>query len=235
MKRVLMVLAGGSGLRMGSGIPKQFLEIEGKAILQISMEKFIAAVPDIRIVAVLPPDHIEYWKHYCRTRNFIYPQTLAEGGITRFHSVRNGLKKIREDCLVAVHDGVRPLVSSGLVSRLFDLAETYGAVVPVIPSVDTVKLLSDENEGHVLKRIQDKNIGRKYVYGAQTPQIFSSGILRSSYETAYDTDFTDDASVVEKCGFDIHYTEGERTNIKVTVPEDLPMAEYIAMRQIERH
>ena len=223
-------MAAGSGTRMGAQTPKQFLELGGKAILRRTMEVFLEAYPDITIITVLPDAHIEYWKQYCYSNNFICPQILVKGGITRFHSVRNALERVPEGALVAVHDGVRPLITPKLVADMFDMAENIPALIPVTPCVDTMKVLSKrkkEDGTEVLETIPGAVADRSVLYGAQTPQIFHSEILKAAYSQAYDTAFTDDASVVEKYGKSLSYTMGERLNIKITTQDDLVLANAV--------
>ena len=208
-KKYLLVMAGGSGSRMGADCPKQFLEIGGKAILQLTIERFLEAEPDLKVVVVLPKEHIDTWKQYCHSRNFFCPQTLVSGGITRFHSVRNGLEKVPEGALVAVHDAVRPLISAELVRTLYAAAEVSGAVVPTVPVVDTIKSLDGIY------------VDRSRLLSVQTPQIFRSELLKEAYRQPYNTSFTDDASVVEAAGETVDYVSGERFNIKITTPDDL--------------
>lgn len=218
-------MAAGSGTRMGAQVPKQFLELGGKAVLQRTIEVFQRACEGISVITVLPKEHMNYWRDYCLSRNFTCPQVLVAGGITRFHSVRNALAKVPEGALVAVHDGVRPLVTEELVRKLFETAEREQAVVPVIPCVDTMKVL--ESKDGALKAIPGAKADRSVLYGAQTPQVFHSEIVKGAYMMAYDTDFTDDASVVEKYGKDICYIEGERFNIKITTRDDMVLAKAI--------
>lgn len=208
-KKYLVVTAGGTGSRMGAGSPKQFLEIGGKAILQLTIEKFLEAEPDLKVVVVLPKDHVDSWKKYCYARNFNCPQTLVEGGFTRFHSVKNGLARVPDGALVAIHDAVRPLVTPRLIRSLFAAAEESGAVVPAVPVVDTIKTVDGEY------------VDRSRLLSVQTPQIFRSEILRKAYGQPYNTNFTDDASVVEAAGETVSYVTGERFNIKITTPDDL--------------
>lgn len=215
MKSYLIVASGGSGTRMGTNIPKQFLPLGGKAILQLSIEKFLRAVPDIKVVTVLPQDHIQSWKQYCIDHNFTCPQTLVCGGITRFHSVKNALERIPLDCLVAVHDAARPLVSRELIRRTFDEAFATGAAAPAVPVVDT------------LKSLEGTPVDRSKLLAVQTPQVFRSDILKRAYTLPYNTSFTDDASVVEASGVGVSYVEGERYNLKITTPEDLEIARLV--------
>lgn len=229
-RRYVIIMAAGSGTRMGADRPKQFLEIGGKAILQKTMEVFLQASPGISVVTVLPEAFIDYWKDYCYRRNFTCPQILVKGGITRFHSVRNALERIPEGALVAVHDGVRPLITGRLVEDMFAQAETHPALIPVIPCVDTMKVLSKVTQPSgedVLVTVPGAVADRSVLYGAQTPQIFHSEILKEAYAQPYDTAFTDDASVVEKYGKSLSYTMGERLNIKITTTDDLILAEAI--------
>ena len=224
-KKYVIVMAAGSGTRMGADKPKQFLEIDGKAILQMTIETFLKACPDISVITVLPEAHMSYWRDYCLENGFTCPQILVKGGITRFHSVRNALEKVPQGAVVAVQDGVRPLVSAELVRDMFEKAETEHAVIPVTPCIDTIKVL--EKKGESLVHIPGVSVDRSVLFGAQTPQIFHSELLKDAYSQAYDTSFTDDASVVEKYGKSLSYVMGERLNIKITTPDDLVLAEAV--------
>jgi 2-C-methyl-D-erythritol 4-phosphate cytidylyltransferase len=224
-KKYLIVMAAGSGTRMGAEMPKQFIELGGKAVLQMTIERFMAACPDIKVVTVLPEAHIEYWRNYCLERNFNCPQILVRGGITRFHSVKNALSKIPDGAVVAVHDGVRPLVSVEFVKEMFMKAENLPALIPVLPCVDTMKVLL--NKDGELVTAEGQTVDRSVLYGAQTPQMFHSEILKSAYQQAFDTAFTDDASVVLKNGKNLSYLIGERFNIKLTTQDDLVLAKAI--------
>ncbi len=220
--KYVIIMAAGSGTRMGADMPKQFIELCGKAVLQRTIEVFIEACPGIKVVTVLPEDHIAYWKSYCLKHNFTCPQILAKGGITRFHSVRNALEKVPAGALVAVHDGVRPLLSSALVREMFEKAESVDGLIPVVPCVDTMRVL--HRSGDMLESVPGATADRSILYGVQTPQIFQSEILKEAYSQAYDTSFTDDASVVEKYGKNLSFVIGERFNIKLTTPDDLKIA-----------
>ena len=226
MPKYLIVVAGGSGTRMGAAMPKQFLPLDGRPILLRTLERFVEAVPGIHIITVLPKDHIEYWKELCIRYSFTTAQRLVPGGITRFHSVKNALAKVPEGALVAVHDGVRPLVSVRLIREMFAQMDRCRALIPVTPVTDTLKLLAKTEDG----RLQTKSgpaPDRSCLYGAQTPQLFHSEDLLAAYAQAFDTAFTDDASVVAKAGVPLSWTEGERLNLKITCPEDLILAEAI--------
>lgn len=226
-KRFVVIMAAGSGVRMGADKPKQFIELEGKSILQRTMEVFVEACPGIKVITVLPEAHMDYWKSYCLEHNFICPQILVKGGITRFHSVRNALAKVPDGALVAIHDGVRPLVSAELVRDMFDKAENVPGLIPVVPCVDTMKMLRTTDG--VLEAVPGVSVDRSVLYGVQTPQIFQSEILKEAYGQAYDTSFTDDASVVERYGKNLSYTMGERFNIKITTRDDLKIARALLM------
>ena len=218
-------MAAGSGTRMGAQVPKQFIEIDGKAILQRTIEVFLEACPGISVVTVLPESFIPYWKNYCILHNFICPQVIVKGGITRFHSVRNALERVPEGAVVGIHDGVRPLVTPALVADMFAQAEYVQALVPVVPCVDTMKVLRRNGEG--LEAVPGETVDRSVLWGAQTPQVFHSELLKDAYTQPFDTAFTDDASVVEKYGKSLSYTMGERLNIKITTQDDLVLAKAI--------
>ena len=223
-------MAAGSGTRMGVQLPKQFLELDGKAILRKTIEVFLEACPDVSVITVLPKPYLDYWKDYCYKNNFICPQILVSGGITRFHSVKNALKRVPDGALVAIHDGVRPLISVQMVRDMFEKAESTPALIPVIPCVDTMKVLQKnvcEDAGETLTAVAGQSVDRSVLYGAQTPQIFYSEVLKDAYNQPFDTAFTDDASVVEKHGKSLSFVIGERLNIKITTSEDLILAEAV--------
>ena len=224
-KKYLIVMAAGSGTRMGADMPKQFIEIDGKAILQMTIEKFLEACPGINVVTVLPEAHMSYWRSYCLERNFTCPQVLVKGGITRFHSVRNALAKVPDNSIVAIHDGVRPLVTADLIRNMFELSENEPALIPVVPCIDTMKVLKEE--GGKLVAVPGASVDRSVLFGAQTPQVFHSEIIKEAYSLAYDTSFTDDASVLERYGKSLSYIHGERLNMKITTKEDLVLARAI--------
>lgn len=229
-KKYVVMMAAGSGTRMGAQMPKQFLELDGKAILRRTIEIFLEACPDISVITVLPGQYIDYWRDYCYRNNFICPQILVKGGITRFHSVRNALSKVPEGAVVAVHDGVRPLLTEGMIRDMFGKAEDCPALVPVVPCVDTMKVLQKkvwDDGSETLSAIPGQDVDRSVLYGAQTPQMFHSELLKAAYDQAYDTAFTDDASVVERYGKSLSYVMGERLNIKITTGEDLVIAEAV--------
>ena len=229
-KKYLIAMAGGSGTRMKAGIPKQFLELDGKPILQKTIENFIDAIPGINVITVLPKDHIDTWKDLCSENDFLCPQRLVEGGITRFHSVRNALEHVPDGATVAIQDGVRPLGSKELIRRLFAEAEGCDALIPVTPTIDTLKAVRAETGADGKRHLAatgEPDPDRSQIWGAQTPQMFRSEKIKAAYSQPYETGFTDDASVAARFGLAVSYAEGERFNIKITTPEDLDIARFI--------
>ncbi len=231
-KRILIVMAAGSGARMGSSTPKQFLDLGGVPVLRRTIEVFVSAVPDIRVITVLPQDHIPFWKEYCLSSGFDCPQTLVSGGFTRFHSVRNALRKVPDGAVVAIHDGVRPLLSADLIMNMFARMDSgdVRSLIPVIPSVDTLKVIDrvkDAEGKEVLVSPEGEVVDRSRIFGAQTPQMFLSEDIKEAYSQAFDTAFTDDASVARKKGIPLSFCDGERYNLKLTSPEDLSLARLI--------
>ena len=217
-KKSIIIVAGGKGLRMGGDIPKQFLPVHGKPVLMHTLEAFHAYDAEMQIVLVLPVNHQGYWKELCREYHFTCPYVLANGGETRFHSVKNGLDCVQPGGLVGVHDGVRPFVSSEVIDRCYTQAVQHQAVIPVIGVVETVRhLLSQGSE--TVPRDQYKLV--------QTPQVFHTDLLKRAYQQPYSSAFTDDASVVEALGEAVCLVEGNRENIKITTPFDLKLAECL--------
>ena len=229
--KILIVMAAGSGSRMGASIPKQFLDLEGKPVLRRTIETFVSAEPHLRVVTVLPKEHLGFWKEYCLANDFNCPQLLVAGGITRFHSVRNALERVPDDAIVAIHDGVRPLISASLIKTMFARMEQGGirALIPVVPSIDTLKVLDRKtaSSGEEILADSGEDVDRTRIFGAQTPQMFLSRDIKDAYSQAFDTSFTDDASVARKKGISLSYCAGERYNFKLTSPEDLALARMI--------
>lgn len=224
-KKYLIVTAGGVGTRMGSALPKQFLELNGVPILRLTLEHFMAAVPDLHIFTVLPEGHIGWWRQYCLRANFTCPQRLVKGGFTRFHSVKNALAYVPDGALVAIQDGVRPLMSIGKIQELFAAAQKVPALIPVVPVTDTIKVLEKQADGSLVAT--GETADRSRLFGAQTPQLFYSEQLKAAYTQGFSTAFTDDASVAEAYGIPLAFTEGERLNLKITTPEDLLLASVL--------
>lgn len=217
-ERYAIIVAGGRGLRMGGELPKQFLPLCGKPVLMRTLELFEGEVS--QIILVLPEDHIPFWEELCERYHFTLPHTVALGGETRFHSVRSGLSHLPQEGLVAVHDGVRPLVSSALIRRSFEEAERSGVALPTCPVTDSLRLRQEEGKSEAVDR-------SRYV-AVQTPQTFDLGRLQQAYEQAYSPLFTDDASVYEAASLGtITLVAGEETNIKLTTPRDLLLAELL--------
>lgn len=214
----VIVVAGGSGTRMGSSLPKQFLPLGGVPVLMHTLRRFSDALADCRIVLVLPENHVAYWDRLCREHDFPVPHTVCTGGKTRFDSVRNGLACAGDVELVAVHDGVRPLVDPALIFRTVDAARKYGAAIPVVTPVDSLREVNG-----AASRIVDRSRYRM----VQTPQVFRADLLRCAYERPCDPAFTDDASVVEAYGAPVCLCEGSYSNIKITTPVDLAVAEVL--------
>lgn len=222
--------AGGSGSRMGAPVPKQFLEIGGKPILRLTIERFLEALPDLQVVTVLPREHFDTWKDLCLKGAFDVPQRLVGGGMTRFHSVKNALGAVPDGAFVLVQDGVRPFLSVGKIREMTAAMQAGArAVIPVVPVTDTLHCLRRREDG-CLEPVPGEMPDRSRLFGAQTPQIFRSEELRAAYDNAYDTRFTDDASVALAAGIPLTYIEGERYNIKITTPEDLELAGKIVYR-----
>ena len=213
-------MAGGKGLRMGGDIPKQFLPVCGKPVLMRTLEAFHVYDASIHLILVLPVSQQAYWKQLCEEYQFNLAHEIADGGETRFHSVKNGLALIKEDGLVGVHDGVRPFVSQEVIARCYDEALSLKAVIPVVGVVETVRHLTDEGS-ETVPRDQYKLV--------QTPQVFDVALLRRAYEQTYTDMFTDDASVVETLGEKVYLVEGNRENIKLTTPFDLKLAELLCL------
>lgn len=218
MKKNVIIVAGGKGLRMGNDLPKQFIPIGGKPVLMRTIEAFYRFDPDINIILVLPVSHQDYWKSLCEEYNFSIEHTIGNGGETRFHSVKNGLALVA-DGLVGVQDGVRPFGSVEMIKRCFDAAREYPAVIPVIDSTDSLREVVDEDKSRIVDRSKIRLV--------QTPQVFDVNVLKKAYQTDFKETFTDDASVVEAIGVDMYLVKGEVTNIKITTPLDLKIGELI--------
>ena len=216
--KIVLIVAGGKGERMNADIPKQFLEIQGKPILMHTLEVFNRFDAKMKLILVLPSVQIDLWKELCVKHNFTLNHEIIAGGQTRFQSVKNGLEAVKTPALVAVHDGVRPLVSIETIARCFESAEKFDAAIPVVDLVDSIRQVTENGSQSV-----DRNAFKL----VQTPQVFDAELLLKAYEQEYTPLFTDDASVVEALGTKIHLVEGNRENIKITTEFDLKMAESI--------
>jgi 2-C-methyl-D-erythritol 4-phosphate cytidylyltransferase len=216
----IIVVAGGKGLRMGSDIPKQFLPIGDKPVLMRTLERFREYSDDLQIILVLPEAQQEYWQELCKKYDFKVEYLLANGGQTRFHSVQNGLALVPDNAegVVGIHDGVRPFPSIGVIRNCYETARIAKAVIPVIPVVETVRHLNNDDS---------MTVPRNEYRLVQTPQTFDIQLLKAANHQPYNDGFTDDASVVESYGHKITLVEGNRENIKITTPYDITVAEAI--------
>ncbi len=215
MKRQLIIVAAGEGKRMQEKIPKQFIEIEGKPVLMWTLLLFENCKIDFPVILVLSEKNFTVWEHLCKKHKFTLPHKIIRGGNTRFESVYNGLSEVKDDCLVAIHDGVRPFASINVIENVFKEAEKYGNAVPSIKIKDSLRQITGET---------NTSISRENIRQIQTPQIFKSEILLKSYRENKNNNLTDDASIVEKTGYKINLVEGNEENIKITTQSDLIMA-----------
>ena len=229
MNKYAVIVAGGSGTRMKSHLPKQFLELDGEPILMHTLKAFYAFDDQMKIILCLPALEIQLWEDLCQKHEFSIPHQIVQGGETRYHSVRNGLEAIEgsEDySFVAIHDGVRPLISNWLLEESFEQAGKYGCAIPAVPIKDSLRQVDPHGKNHMV----DRSIFR----AVQTPQTFSILEIKSAFEMGYDKSFTDDASVFEAYGKEIHLFEGDYHNIKITTPEDLILAKAFLKNKGER-
>jgi 2-C-methyl-D-erythritol 4-phosphate cytidylyltransferase len=218
MKKYAVIVAAGSGKRMGSEIPKQFLELAGRPVLMHSIGQFTEYDDTTIIIVVLPQEQIPYWKSLSERYSFGIPHIIVKGGDKRFHSVRNGLEMVDAPGLVAIHDGVRPLVSKDTIRRCFEAAGKKGSAIPVISPADSIRMVT--GQGSV-------SVNRLHVKMVQTPQVFDANLIKKAYLQEYSDDFTDDATVLERAGETVFLVEGNPENIKITTPEDLLVAKTL--------
>ncbi len=216
MKQYIIIVAGGSGKRMGSTVPKQFLDLNSKPILMLSIEKMHKSLEHSEIILALPKSEFDNWKKLCQKHQFKLKHQVVKGGTTRFESVSNALKKVNKKSVIAVHDGVRPLVKKSVVNECMQTAQQKGAAIPVIVIEESLRQKTDN--GSVVVNRDDYLI-------VQTPQCFSSEVLLKAYQQDYSPTFTDDASVVEAMGVEIQLIQGNKENIKITTLEDLKKAQ----------
>ena len=222
LKKFALIVAGGSGNRMGASVPKQFLEIEGKPVLLYTFEAFLRFDPDIEFVLVLPETQVEHWKKLCKVHAFTTSYKLALGGENRFQSVKNGLAQINDNGIVFIHDGVRPLVARETIEHCFSETQKSGNALPVVPPSESIRY-SDERG--------NKSVDRNKYFLVQTPQTFDVQNIKEAYQKAQHENFTDDASVLENAGYKIHLVNGNRENIKITWPQDLIIAKTFLFPQ----
>ena len=214
----VIIVAGGSGKRMGAALPKQFSLVGGQPILARTINAFRKALPASRIVVVLPAEYIDFWKNLS-ARFEVAKHSIVEGGAERFYSVKNGIEALSDAVdLIAVQDGVRPFASKELILRTVECAAQNGSAIPVVKAVDSYRVVEGE---------ASQIIDRTPLRIVQTPQIFSAPVIRTAYYTDFRSEFTDDASVVEYSGEKVSLCEGEYQNIKITTPNDIVLANAI--------
>jgi 2-C-methyl-D-erythritol 4-phosphate cytidylyltransferase len=218
MDQYVVIVAGGSGKRMGMDTPKQYLELSGRPVLMHTIERFREFNEAIEIITVLPENQLRFWTDLKKKYEFDIPHTIVKGGAKRFMSVKHGLEFVNSPGLVAIHDGVRPLVRIETIKRCFEAAEKYGNAVPVVSPADSLRMEKGE---------KNSSINRMDVKQVQTPQVFDVAKIKKAYLQDFDPSFTDDATVLEKMGERIHLVEGNRENIKITNPEDLFIAQTL--------
>jgi len=218
MKKIAIIVAGGNGQRMGGTTPKQFLLLQGNPLLWYSMDAFLSAYDDLQIILVLPEEHLETGEALKRLFKESHRIMIISGGNTRFHSVQNGLNTIKESSVVFVHDGVRCLVSKELIRSCYEQTMLKGSAIPAVAATDSIRITKGEKS-----IVTDRN----HVRIIQTPQTFKSDILLPAFLQEYNDTFTDEATVVEAAGQQIFLIEGEHSNIKITRPIDLLIAEKI--------
>lgn len=216
----MIIVAGGSGTRMGTELPKQFIELAGKPILMHTLGKMQAFDQEMQLILVLPEEQMDFWEQLCGKHNWRVPHLLANGGATRFLSVKSGLQLV-EGSLVGIHDGVRPFVAKAVMQNCFESADENGAAVPVMPIVQSLRKLNGSSS---------EAVNRNDYRAVQTPQCFQTEVLKQAFQAADRTDYSDDATVVEANGGEIHLVTGNAENIKITTPFDLEMAGLIIER-----
>ena len=225
MKKTAIIVAGGTGQRMGTTLPKQFLAIEGKSILLHTIGQFVTAYTDINFIIVLPADYIQDGKALITSSGLSQSFQFVAGGDTRFQSVKNGLAHADLASIVFVHDAVRCLLTPDLIQRCYQQAVEKGSAIPAVSSTDTVRII-EGTKHHVVDRAN--------VMMIQTPQTFNAAILKKAFEQAYQPSFTDEANVLEASGNEVYLIEGEHENIKITRPLDLAIAEYILAKRASK-
>ncbi|MEQ8415256.1 MAG: 2-C-methyl-D-erythritol 4-phosphate cytidylyltransferase [Imperialibacter sp.] len=217
-EKYVIIVAGGSGSRMGSALPKQFLEVNGRPILMRTIEVFFSFDPSIAVILVLPQSNMDLWKELCKEHRFLPAHQIVAGGASRFQSVRNGLELLPDKGLVAIHDGVRPFVSAEVIAQGFKVASKQGNAIVSLPLKESIREVSGSgNKSAARDRSKYRLI--------QTPQTFDIRVIKKAYEQFESPLFTDDASVVESAGESIVLIEGNEANIKITHPADLLIAD----------
>jgi 2-C-methyl-D-erythritol 4-phosphate cytidylyltransferase len=222
MKKTALIVAGGSGSRMESDLPKQFIKLAGMPILMHTIEAFFNCNVS-NIIVVLPQNQIEFWKELCSEFSFNLPHEIVTGGASRFESVQNGLKHCNDDDLVAIHDGVRPLINAKIINLSFEIAAEKGNAVAAVRLKDSIRKVD---------LLSNKNVNRDGYFLIQTPQTFKYHLIKEAYQAQDHINFTDDASVLEANGYAIHLFPGDYKNIKITTPEDLLVAEAFYKKSV---
>jgi len=218
MKKIAVIVAGGSGTRMNTQTPKQFLILNGKPVLYYAIDAFLKAYKDLQVILVLPDEYIAAGQEIIDAYFDYRRIKITSGGRTRFHSVQNGLELIKEESIVFVHDGVRCLLTPALIKRCHDAALEHGSAIPVIDCKDSVRMIKGE---------ENEAVERSTIKLVQTPQTFHSKILLPAFKIDFKDKFTDEATVAEAFGLKVHLVEGEENNIKITRPTDLLIAEKL--------
>ncbi|MES2268853.1 MAG: 2-C-methyl-D-erythritol 4-phosphate cytidylyltransferase [Bacteroidota bacterium] len=217
--KFVVIVAGGSGSRMQSALPKQFIELCGEPVLMHTIRAFKRSISSPQIILALHTSYHDLWGQLCSKHNFTIQHTVIAGGETRFHSVKNAVDTIDDaDALIAVHDAVRPLVSTTIIDEAYQCAYDNSTAVTAVKSRDSIRQVTNGTSA---------SLNRDNIYLVQTPQTFSAAILKKAYEQPYADHFTDDASVVEQSGVAITLIEGSYSNIKITFPEDITIAEAL--------
>lgn len=219
MKKCVVIVAGGKGIRFGGELPKQFMPMNNRPVLMHTIDAFYNNDNSFDIIVVIPEAHFAFWNDLCNKHDFNTPHRVVRGGVSRWESVKNGLNYVEDDCIVGIHDGVRPLISSNLIDRLYSNANSFGAVIPAIKVTDSLRLVNKDRKSIAVDREQYRAV--------QTPQVFKSNIVKQAYKLPFEDTFSDDASVVERYGTDITIIEGEDINIKITSAKDLMIAELL--------
>ena len=251
MKKYALIVAGGSGTRMQTDIPKQFLLLAGKPVLMHTMKQFEKystenikensennlannSAEKLEIILVLPQEQISFWEELCKKHQFSTPHTIIAGGKSRYQSVKNGLNSIKIEenfsdaennasAIVAIHDGVRPLVSVSVIAQSFEMAKNKGNAVVCVPLKDSIRQVNAVNN-------TSQAVNRADFRLIQTPQTFQLNQIKKAYLLPETPELTDDSSIAEKAGFKIHLLEGSYQNIKITTPEDLVFAETLFLK-----
>lgn len=219
MKRAVVIVAGGAGIRMGGDLPKQYLKLVGRPLIVHALEKFQLFDPQMKVVVVMSPAHLKHWEDIYDKYNLDSGIIVAHGGASRYDSVKNGLAQVADGMVVGIHDAVRPLVSQGTLERSYSSAISWGSGIPVIELDDSLRMIDAEGGSRPVDRTKIRRV--------QTPQVFQSTMIKKAYQRFTDPEFTDDASVYESEFGKLTLVEGNRENIKITTPADLLIAEAL--------